>query len=187
MAGSMTTFAHVHPHDDLLVCTLSHCPASFLLCVAARVCWRWARLVEELLRQRCDLHGWRPARSGRLRSSCSPLVLSLVWRSVFRARACRACYDAVGDFAVRDNGGRGHAECLLCALCAKAKAVPLLQRRGLSLDVTGLSGKPLYSAKGDRFCAEVSRLSKASLEHASGERAERLRQARRGGEAVAPS
>ena len=53
--------------------------------------------------------------------------------------------------------------------------VQRLQRHSLTLDVTGLSGKPLYNGKESKFAAEVSMLSKDALDNASGARAEVLR------------
>lgn len=49
-----------------------------------------------------------------------------------------------------------HPRFLLCGPCARSEAgrarlVPL----DLMLDLTGLSGKALYTARGDRFCAAL--------------------------------
>ena len=55
-----------------------------------------------------------------------------------------------------------------------------MQRLSLTLDVTGLSGKPLYSGKESKFASEVSKLSKQAQDNASGERADLLRHAGKG-------
>ena len=55
-----------------------------------------------------------------------------------------------------------------------------LQRLRATLDVTGLSGKPLYTRRESKFCSEISKLSKESMDNASGARAEVARHARGG-------
>ena len=85
-----------------------------------------------------------------------------------------------GDFAVRTEP-KAAPRCFLCAPCAKdARTVQLMQRSALTLDVSGLSGKPLYTKRESAFASEVSRLSKDAIDNASGARAELLRHAGHG-------
>ena len=84
---------------------------------------------------------------------------------------------APGDFAVRSQDA-GAPKCFLCAKCAKKNVVvERMQKHHLTLDVTGLSGKPLFTKRESKFCSEVSKLSKEALDRASGERADLLRHA----------
>ena len=55
-----------------------------------------------------------------------------------------------------------------------------MQQLSLTLDVTRLSGKPLYTGKQSKFAAEVSKLSKQAQDNASGARADVLRHAGKG-------
>ena len=55
-----------------------------------------------------------------------------------------------------------------------------LQERKLTLDVTGLSGKPLYTKRADAFSASVSASSGDALATANGARVERQRRSGRG-------
>ena len=88
---------------------------------------------------------------------------------------------AAGDFAVRSPHAGSQKHCFLCGRCAKQPAVvQLLQSQRYTLDVTGLSGKPLFSKRESKFCSEVSKLSKESLDNASGERADIVRHAAKG-------
>ena len=75
----------------------------------------------------------------------------------------------------------GAPRCFLCSRCAKRpQVVQRLQQHNLTLDVTGLSGKPLYTGKESKFAAEVSKLSKEAQDNASGARADVLRHAGKG-------
>ena len=66
--------------------------------------------------------------------------------------------------------------CFMCASCCKREAiVARMQRVGMTLDVTGISGKPLYTRRGDRFCSDVSHLSRIAIVNASGDKALLLR------------
>ena len=69
------------------------------------------------------------------------------------------CIDAPGDFAVRRS--RNDAPlCFLCSVCCKRDhVVGKLQRERATLDVTGLSGKALYTEKGSKFVSEVNAAS----------------------------
>jgi hypothetical protein len=156
---------------DLLETMLGAIDAPELMRLS-RVCKRWARAAEAPLQLLCERQQWQQPRRARLQKLSS---LELKWRTLFVARACRACFQALGDFAVRSSP---HASpcLLLCKPCCKAPpVVRMLQQRHLTLDVTGLSGRALYTAKGDKFCSDVSRLSEAALANASGARAERQR------------
>ena len=94
---------------------------------------------------------------------------------LYAAKACRECANLPGDFAIR-RSKHSHPEFYLCSRCCKAPVVVCkLQAQRLTLDVTGLSGKPLYTKKGDSFSASVSASSEDSLATASGARAERQR------------
>ena len=152
--------------------------ATFLAALAPKeasrvssVCLAWASAAELGLHAKCTQHGWKQPRRARLQA----LQLGLPWRALFVARSCRACMTQPGDFAVRNVHGNA-PRCFLCARCAKsARVVTLLQQERATLDVTGLSGKPLYSKRESKFCAEAHQLSKESLDGASGARAELLR------------
>eukprot|EP00965_Chrysotila_dentata_P015200 502804-Pleurochrysis_carterae.AAC.1 len=54
---------------DFLDAVLHQCESSFLLTVATRVCLKWARAVDVVLRLRCARLGWEPFRSRRLQVS----------------------------------------------------------------------------------------------------------------------
>ena len=157
-------------HDLLTAffCALS----SREVCKFSAVCKTWARAAEANLESTCRRHRWQQPRRARLVKASS---LGLAWRPVFLNKVCRACFNAPGDFAVRTVDA-GAPRCFLCARCAKKpQIVQRLQRHSLTLDVTGLSGRPLYNGKESKFAAEVSMLSKDALDNASGARAEVLR------------
>ena len=99
---------------------------------------------------------------------------------LYAAKACRECANLPGDFAIR-RSKHSHPEFYLCSRCCKAPAVVCkLQAQRLTLDVTGLSGKPLYTRRESKFCSEISKLSKESMDNASGARADVARHARGG-------
>ena len=150
--------------EDLLQVLLGTLPLSDV-CLLSRVSMQWARAAEATLRGRCTESGWQLPRRSR---HTGVLRERLPWRSLYVSRACRACLCVAGDFAVRRcSSAAPHA--FLCGRCAKASAVvERLRRSEATLDVTGLSGRPLYTRKADRFCSDVARLSKASLDAASG-------------------
>ena len=134
------------------------------LCIVSRVCWGWAKCAEVALKERCHEHGWQLPRSRRLQQGGGRLASELPWRKLFLDRSCHGCMRAVGDFAVR-SGRHGAAMFHLCGPCAKQQRVhERLVASDACLDVTGRSGKPLYTKKGSSFCAEVSAASKASLD-----------------------
>ena len=110
----------------------------------SRVCRHWARSAEFCLQAACQARRWSLPRRARLQQR--GVLAELPWRSLFIAKACRACLAAPGDFAVRTPDA-GAPRCFLCAACAKQpRVVERLQRSNFTLDVTGLSGKPLFSA-----------------------------------------
>ena len=143
----------------------------------SRVSHSWAAAAEIRLRAFCAAHGFRLPRRPRLQRASGSLGAELPWRACFVAHACKGCRGEPGDFAVRGTDG-GAPKCYLCRSCAKhPQIVERLQRANASLDVTGLSGKPLYTKAQSKFCSEVSKLSKDSIDNASGSRAEVLRRA----------
>ena len=157
---------------DTLRCFLAVLPPSLAACLS-RVCREWALAAEYCLQNACKCFSWQLPRRARLQQRGALAELS--WRNVFVARACRGCMAVPGDFAVRTVDA-GAPRCFLCARCAKKpQIVQRLQRHSLTLDVTGLSGRPLYNGKESKFAAEVSMLSKDALDNASGARAEVLR------------
>ena len=159
--------------DDILHALLACLPASEL-CLLSRVCKRWAVVAEQRLRDSCGHRGWQLPRRPRLQNRSQASML-LPWRTLYVSRSCRSCLTDAGDFAVRNYAG-GAPAFYLCASCAKApRVVARLQAMRATIDVTGLSGKPLYTKRQSKFCAEVSRESKLSIDGASGQRAELLR------------
>ena len=73
-------------------------------------------------------------------------------------RLPRACFAAPGDFAIRAGGAHAAPSFFLCGACCKAeRTVQRLQRGRFTIDVTGLSGRPLYSRSKSKFCADVSK------------------------------
>ena len=163
--------------DDLLG-TVIGCLSAKDACHASGVCRRWARVAEPHLRSVCTAQGWQLARRPRLLARSTSLATELPWRAVFVARSCRHCMAAPGDYAVRGYAG-GAPKLFLCGHCARESVVVAhLQRLRATIDVTGLSGKPLYTKKQNKFCAEVSKESKLSLDNAPGQRADLLRRGR---------
>lgn len=163
-----------HGGADVLAAFFAALPARTAL-LLARVCKSWAAAAELGLHVKCDAHGWKQPRSKRLQRS-----QAMPWRSLFLSRSCRACFGAAGDFAVRTISS-GAPLFFLCGRCAKeGRVVEGLQRLRATLDVTGLSGKPLYTRRESKFCSEISKLSKESMDNASGARADVARHARGG-------
>ena len=168
---------HGEADVDVLCAFLAALPPRAAACLS-RVCRAWATASELCLQLACKRFGWSLPRRPRLQQR--GVLAALPWRSLFVARACRACMATPGDFAVRTQDA-GAPRCFLCARCAKEpQTVQRLQSRNLLLDVSGLSGKPLYRPSESKFCSEVSKLSKESLDHASGARADRLRHSGQG-------
>ena len=164
-----------HGSTDTLGLVLASLNSRCLLSSACPVSRNFASCVEHILRTRCEAHGWRLPKSSRLASTSE-----FRWRALFAAKTCRECAGAPGDFAIR-RGKHEHPLFYLCGRCCKAPAVVAkLQARKLTLDVTGLSGKPLYTRRGDSFAASVSASSEDALATASGARAERQRRSGRG-------
>ena len=155
---------------DLLASFLATVPPAVSLRFA-QVSHTWASAAEVGMSAACARHGWKQPRRARLQRASQ----AFPWRALYVGRACRACLAVPGDFAVRTIDA-GAPRLYLCGRCAKsARVVERLQDVRATLDVTGLSGKPLYSKKESKFCADVSRLSKESMDGASGARAELLR------------
>ena len=144
----------------------------------SRVCKNWAEAGELCMKIACAKNRWALPRRARLQRAT---LASCPWRNLFVQRACRACLSENGDFAVRADSG-GAPSFFLCGSCAKLdRVVTKLQSTNATLDVTGLSGKPLYTRRQSSFCSDVSRLSKVSIDNANGSRAELLRAAGRSG------
>ena len=159
---------------ELLEALLAACDNA-VACRLSRVSRAWALAAEVGLRAACDRHSWRLPRRPRLQRAAGTLGAALPWRTCFVARSCRACMLAAGDFAVRGTDG-GAPRFYLCRACAKSpRVVTRLQRGGTTLDVAGLSGKLLYTRSESKFCADVARLSKESIDNASGSRADAVR------------
>ena len=56
------------------------------------------------------------------------------------------------------RGAHAAPSFFLCGACCKAeRTVQRLQRGRFTIDVTGLSGRPLYSRSKSKFCADVSK------------------------------
>ncbi|KAL1530545.1 hypothetical protein AB1Y20_001446 [Prymnesium parvum] len=90
----------------------------------------------------------------------SPLLITLTWRKLYLSRCCPACLNERGDFGVR-RSKHDAPMCFLCAACCKQPRVVLkLQQQRATLDVTGLSGRPLYTEKTNRFIGEVHTAAK---------------------------
>ncbi|KAJ1634443.1 hypothetical protein T492DRAFT_865120 [Pavlovales sp. CCMP2436] len=138
-------------------------PAALLRKVAARlptrerllalplVCRELRDLAEEDCELLCAAHGWQLARRPRGRNA-GPTPTP--WRRQYLTHACICCC-VIGDFCARETSN-SHARFILCGPCARseggqARLVP----GNLKLDITGLSGRPLYTARGDRFCAAM--------------------------------
>ena len=137
----------------------------------------WATAAEDCLQAACHSYRWQLPRRQRLQHRYS--LPDVPWRGVFIARVCRGCHAAAGDFAVKDTGA-GAPKCFLCGKCAKEPSVvERLQRSNLTLDVTGLSGKPLFTRRESKFCSDVSRLSKEAIDNANGAKADRIARGRR--------
>lgn len=160
--------------DELLEALLAACPAQ-AVSTLARVSHAWAVAAEISMRAVCARHDWRLPRRPRQRSAAGTLGAMLPWRACFIAHICKGCQTHPGDFAVRSDS-KGSPSCYLCRECAKAThIVQRLRCANATLDVTGLSGKPLYTRTQSKFCSEVSKLSKESIDHASGQRADVVR------------
>ena len=167
-----------HDDADLLRCFFLAQPTKWVVGVLSCVCREWASAAELCVQVACQRFAWALPRRARLQGRGA--LANYPWRNVFIARSCRSCLDTPGDFAVRTPDA-GAPRFFLCARCAKTpRIVQRMQQRSLTLDVTGLSGKPLYSGKESKFAAEVSKLSKQAQDNASGQRADVLRHARQG-------
>ena len=162
---------------DVLGLVLAQLPLRSLLSSVCPVSRRFAAAAEPTFRSRCEAHGWKLPKSSRL---AKQLDTEFKWRALYATRSCRECAAVPGDFAVR-RWKQSHPDFYLCGRCCKAApVVSKLQARKLTLDVTGLSGKPLYTKKGDSFSASVSASSEDALATASGARAERQRRSGKG-------
>jgi hypothetical protein len=167
-----------HGDADVLRCFFLAQPAQWVVRILSRVCREWANAAELCVQATCKRFSWTLPRRARLQGRGA--LADCPWRNVFVARACRACMAAAGDFAVRTPDA-GAPRFFLCSRCAKSpRTVERMQQLSLTLDVTGLSGKPLYTGKQSKFAAEVSKLSKQAQDNASGARADVLRHAGKG-------
>jgi hypothetical protein len=121
------------------------------LLILAVLCRTSLQLVEDECRSLCATHGWQLARRPRGRDAAeSPAP----WRRLYFHHSCVQCR-AIGDFCARDTSN-SHARFLLCGPCARSEAGRArLTRHDLKLDITGLSGKALFTARADRFCASL--------------------------------
>mmetsp|Transcript_9234 Transcript_9234/g.27188 ORF Transcript_9234/g.27188 Transcript_9234/m.27188 type:complete len:284 (-) Transcript_9234:87-938(-) len=81
---------------------------------------------------------------------------ALRWRALYVSRACPACLDAPGDFAARRSKHEAPLYLLCGACCRRESVIDKMRAAGATLDVTGVSGKPLYTQRGDRFVSEVA-------------------------------
>lgn len=166
-----------HGDADVLRCFFAAQPPPAAACLS-RVCKEWAAAAEYSMQTTCRRFRWELPRRARL--TARGVLAELPWRNVFIARSCRACMTNAGDFAVRTPDA-GAPRCFLCATCAKqSRTVERMQRHNLTLDVTGLSGKPLYRPKESKFASDVSKLAKEAMDNASGARADVLRHAGKG-------
>ena len=183
---------------DMLGLVLAQFGARSLLRSVSLVSRLFAACAEPVLQSQCEVYGWRLPKSSRLAFNSD-----FPWRALYAARSCRECASMQGDFAIRRwkhapefyrayPGSNMAAPCrhetqplplpvAVCGRCCKAPlVVRKLQERKLTLDVTGLSGKPLYTKRADSFSAAVSASSGDALATANGARAERQRRSGRG-------
>ena len=115
------------------------------------VCRAFQQLVEGECKAICAQRGWQLARRPR---GTGAVPTATPWRRLYLGHSCACCLD-VGDFCARATSN-SHARFLLCGQCARCEAGrALLVPDNLKLDVTGLSGKALYTARADRFCASM--------------------------------
>ena len=131
-----------------------------LLLVVSTVSRSWAVAAEPALRAAAEAAGWRQPRRARLQGGGrhAPALPDCPWRHLLLKHACRACFAAPGDFAIRAGGAHAAPSFFLCGACCKAeRTVQRLQRGRFTIDVTGLSGRPLYSRSKSKFCADVSK------------------------------
>ncbi|KAG8467177.1 hypothetical protein KFE25_000493 [Diacronema lutheri] len=135
----------------LLAEILVRVPPAARYLTAPRVCRALFELVEEDARVLCAKHGWVLARRPR---GVNADTTRSPWRRLYMTRAC-ACCCALGDFCARACSN-SHALFLLCGPCARSEAGRArLISRNLKLDLTGVSGKALFTASADRFCAAM--------------------------------
>lgn len=118
------------------------------LAVLCRTC---LQLVEDECQSLCAAHGWQLARRPRGREAAhtpSP------WRRLYFRHGCIECC-AIGDFCARESSN-SHARFMFCGPCARSEAGRArLTKHNLKLDITGLSGKALFTARADKFCASL--------------------------------
>jgi hypothetical protein len=152
---ALETHGHAEAFDLLglpvLELILSWIPARQRILILPQVCSTLLALVEDECKSVCEQRGWQLARRPRGRNAdASPTP----WRRLYLRHGCIACC-AVGDFCARETSN-SHARFLLCGPCARSdvgrqRLVP----GNLKLDLTGLSGKPLYTRRADPFCAAM--------------------------------
>ena len=131
--------------EDLLVAVLSQCESHRLMACVAPVCKSWAGLVESVLQARCAERHWQLARRPR---SVTPTIGP--YRALWVQRACRGCFNAPGDLAVRDTP-RGGTRFLLCRKCCLSERMrTMLVQKHLCFDTLGLTGRPLPDNKWKR-------------------------------------
>jgi len=125
---------------DLFVAVLAQCSPRDLIARLAPVSRGWALAVEVVLRRLCGDRRWQQARMPR----GAPWPFA-PYRALWLQRACRGCFAAAGDYAVRDTP-RGGTKFLLCRTCCLSERMRvLLVHDQLCFDTVGLSARPLYN------------------------------------------
>ena len=143
--------------DALFEHILSFLPRGVTAYAACAVDCRWARTCDDALRLLCEKRAWKQPRSRRLAAaSATGGGDALRWRALYVSRACPACLDAPGDFAARRSKHEAPLYLLCGACCRRESVIDKMRAAGATLDVTGVSGKPLYTQRGDRFVSEVA-------------------------------
>lgn len=144
----LTEVAHALARD--------HPPSLLALAATSKLL---ASAAEPALRAACLSKGWHPSRRPRgdeaLAAAAGPQA---AWRALFRRRMCGACSARPGEFQAfekRGGGWRGagsntetRLRFLLCRECVRLPRVSdKLAESDLRLDLVGLSGKRLLSAR----------------------------------------
>ena len=149
--------------DPLLTYVCRFVPTRDLVTATGAASWRFARAADFALREACQELRWSLPRRSRLISQQGGPAAELKWRTLFVLKSCPGCIAKPGDFAVRTMS-QGAPLCFLCAECCKADhIVQKLQRQKATLDVTGLSGKALYTRRGSKFANDVHEAAKRAL------------------------
>lgn len=136
---------------SVLQLIMAQLPQRLRLLTLAVCCRTCLQLAEEECQSLCAKHGWQLARRPRGRYAADSAA---PWRRLYFRHSCVECC-AIGDFCARETSN-SHARFLLCGPCARGEAGRArLTKHDLKLDITGLSGKALFTARGDRFCASL--------------------------------